>query len=50
MANTAAIGRAKNRDGDIATVCIPVTGSPPRLKQDAIRDIESGARNYDVPT
>lgn len=39
----------KDRDGDILALCNPGSTWSPRLKQDAIRDIESGAHTYHVP-
>ncbi|MES9902815.1 MAG: DUF3892 domain-containing protein [Sedimenticola sp.] len=39
----------KDRDGDIQALCNPGTFWTPRLKSDAIRDIESGDHSYHVP-
>lgn len=39
----------KDDDGDITALCDPGTTWSPRLKADAIRDIESGVHTYHVP-
>jgi len=39
----------KDKDGDITKLCNPEATWSPRLKADAIRDIESGVYAYKVP-
>lgn len=39
----------KDGEGDILALCHPGQAWSPRLKADAIRDIESGLHNYYVP-
>lgn len=39
----------KDRDGDITKLCDPGEPWSPRLKADAIRDIENGIHSYNVP-
>lgn len=39
----------KDRDGDITSLCNPGQYWSPRMKADAIRDIESGQYAYYVP-
>lgn len=49
MAGRAVIRTGKDVDGDITTLCYPGEYWSPRLKQDAIYDIESGDHTYYVP-
>ena len=49
MADRAVIRTDKDVDGDITTLCYPGEYWSPRLKQDAIYDIESGDHTYYVP-
>ncbi len=39
----------KDEDGDILALCNPESPWSPRQKDDAIRDIETGAHTYYVP-
>lgn len=39
----------KDTDGDITKLCLPGAAWSPRLKADAINDIESGTVDYYVP-
>ena len=49
MASRAVTHSGKDRDGDITKLCHPVQAWSPRMKADAIRDIESGTHSYHVP-
>lgn len=49
MAERAVTRSGKDRDGDITSLCNPGQIWSPRSKNDAIRDIESGAHSYYVP-
>ena len=49
MATRAVTQTGKDRDGDITALCNPGGFWSPRLKVEAIRDIESGAHSYYVP-
>lgn len=49
MADRAVRKTGKDRDGDITKLCNDGDFWSPRLKADAIRDIETGAHTYHVP-
>lgn len=49
MADRAVTHTRKDRDGDILALCNTGSVWGPRLKADAIRDIESGTHTYHVP-
>lgn len=49
MADRAVYQTRKDRDGDILALCSPSESWSPRLKADAIRDIENGIHTYYVP-
>lgn len=49
MADRPVTQTRKDRDGDIVALCNPQTTWSPRRKEDAIRDIETGAHRYYVP-
>jgi hypothetical protein len=49
MAERAVVQSGKNRDGDIISLCSPGQSWSPRLKQEAINDIESKTHSYYVP-
>ncbi|MBU2135069.1 MAG: DUF3892 domain-containing protein [Alphaproteobacteria bacterium] len=49
MADRAVLKTGKNREGDITSLCNDGEAWSPRLKADAIRDIESGLHSYYVP-
>ena len=48
MANRRVSSTGKDQDGDITKLCEPGEFWSPRLKQAAIRDIESGLHRYYV--
>ncbi|MDC0740954.1 DUF3892 domain-containing protein [Polyangium mundeleinium] len=48
MADRQVTKTGKDRSGDITSLCNPGTAWSPRLKADAIRDIESGLHTYYV--
>ena len=49
MADRAVVKSGKDRDGDITKLCNAGQAWSPRLKADAIRDIENGINRYYVP-
>lgn len=49
MADRAVNRTGKDRDGDITKLCNPGEYWSPRMKQDAIRDIEGRQHRYYVP-
>lgn len=49
MADRAVRKTRKDKDGDILALCNPGDTWSPRLKDDAIRDIETKAHTYYVP-
>ncbi|PHR90773.1 MAG: hypothetical protein COA78_34480 [Blastopirellula sp.] len=49
MADRAVRNTGKDRDGDITKLCDPGQPWSPRLKADAIRDIENRIHTYHVP-
>lgn len=49
MTDRPVVQSRKNRDGDILALCNPQEYWSPRLKHDAINDIESGIHRYYVP-
>ena len=49
MADRAVRKTGKNDEGDITSLCDDGAYWSPRLKADAIRDIESGEHGYHVP-
>ena len=49
MADRDIIRATKDRDGDITALCYPGAAWSPRLKANAIWDIETGAHRYFVP-
>ena len=49
MSDRAVRNTGKDGDGDITKLCDPGRTWSPRVKADAIRDIENGAHTYHVP-
>ena len=49
MADRAVRKTGKDRDGDITKLCDSGKSWSPRLKADAIRDIDNGIHTYHVP-
>ena len=49
MADRAVYKTGKDRDGDITKLCSENQSWSPRLKADAIRDIDNGTHTYYVP-
>ena len=49
MSDRSVRNTGKDSDGDITKLCDPGAAWSPRLKADAIRDIEGGIHTYHVP-
>ena len=49
MADRVVTRTGKNQEGDITALCNPGANWSPRLKWDAIADIENGIHSYYVP-